>query len=107
MIADVGRAGHDATADLSYRVSPDARRGRCRGVGVGLAVAVAVGVGLAVGDGPRLHQVDEDILLRATADDRPPVGPAADGRRPEGAVVVVVALVSRLHDPSGWAGSPL
>ena len=43
------------------------------------------------------HEVDEDILLRVAADDSPPVSPAADGRRPEGAVVVVVALVSRLH----------
>src|SRR5262245_57053412 len=39
------------------------------------------------------HKVDEDVLLRAAAGDHPPIGPAADGRVPEGAVVVVVALV--------------
>ena len=40
-----------------------------------------------------LHEVNEHILLRVAADDIPPVGPAADGRHPEGAAVVVVALV--------------
>ena len=53
------------------------------------------------------HQVDEDILLRVAADAIAPVSPGADDGVPEGAMVVVVALVVRLHRPSGWVGSGL
>ena len=49
------------------------------------------------------HEIDEDILLRLAADDVASVGPAADGRRADAAMVVVVALVVRLHAPVGLA----
>ena len=50
-----------------------------------------------------LHEVDEDILLRLVADYYPPVSPAADSHIPQGAVVVVVALIVRLHRIIGLA----
>ena len=50
----------------------------------------------ARGRGRALHEIDKDILLGVPANNISPVGPGADGRRAERAVVVIVALIGSL-----------
>src|SRR5438067_6158915 len=100
MVTDVSCPWDDGAGNLSYRVLGDAWR---RGRRVSWRRA-------SCGRGSRrwaccrcraLHQVDEDILLRGAADDIPPVGPADDHSRSQGAVVVVVAQVIWLDRSNG------
>src|SRR5437763_14780975 len=73
-------------------------RGSWRGAGCSRA-----GRGRACSRCRALHEVDDDVLLRLVADYYPPGSPAAARHIAEGAVVVVVALIVRLHGGIGRA----